>query len=84
MQGCHGGLTQIPYTVPYTPTKNTVQYRTFSEKTIPHRTMHKKSGTVHCIRYRTSWPPSKCKAARVTQCKITNTSMLSWAVRKAH
>ena len=36
MQGGHGGFTQIPYTVPYTPTKNTVQYPTFSEKNTVH------------------------------------------------
>ena len=32
MQGGHGGFTQIPYILPYTPTKITVQYRTFSEQ----------------------------------------------------
>ena len=27
---------------------------------IPYRTVQKKSGTVHCVRYRTSWPPWTC------------------------
>ena len=30
--GGHGGFTLIPYIIPYTPTKNTVQYRTKKKK----------------------------------------------------
>ena len=38
-QGGHGGYTQIPYIVPYTSNKNTIQYCTFSEKNTLH-TVH--------------------------------------------
>ena len=49
IQGGHRGFIKIPYILPYTSIKNTVQYRTFSEKKYRTYRTFSFTGTVHIV-----------------------------------